>query len=46
MILFDDTEMFSSGTASKKIFDAPDADLMLIDSFLQKKNQTVIITFY
>jgi alkylated DNA repair dioxygenase AlkB len=37
MILFDDTEMFTSGTAGKKIFDAPDADLMLIDSFFSKE---------
>jgi alkylated DNA repair dioxygenase AlkB len=37
MILFDDTEMFSSGTAGKKIFDVPDADLMLIDSFFTKE---------
>jgi alkylated DNA repair dioxygenase AlkB len=37
MILFDDTEMFSSGTAGKKIFDLPDIDLMLIDSFFTKE---------
>jgi len=37
MILFNDTEMFSSGTAGKKIFDVPDADLMLIDSFFTKE---------
>lgn len=37
MILFNDTEMFSSGTAGKKIFDVPDADLMLIDNFFTKE---------
>nr|WP_315197512.1 alpha-ketoglutarate-dependent dioxygenase AlkB [uncultured Flavobacterium sp.] len=37
MILFNDTEMFSSGTAGKKIFDVPDADLMLIDCFFTKE---------
>jgi alkylated DNA repair dioxygenase AlkB len=36
MILFNDTEMFSSGRAGKKIFDIPDADLMLIDNFFTK----------
>lgn len=37
MILFDDTEMFTSGTSGKKIFDVPDAELMLIDSFFSKE---------
>jgi alkylated DNA repair dioxygenase AlkB len=37
MILFDDTEMFSSGIAGKKIFDVPDADLMLIEGFFTKE---------
>jgi len=37
MILFNDTEMFSSGTAGKKVFDVPDADLMLIDRFFTKE---------
>lgn len=37
MILFDDTDMFSSGTKGTKIFEAPDADLMLIDSFFTKE---------
>ena len=36
MILFNDTEMFSQGTAGKKVFDVPDADLMLIDGFFTK----------
>jgi alkylated DNA repair dioxygenase AlkB len=37
MILFNDTELFSSGTSGKKIFDVPDADLMLIDNFFTKE---------
>lgn len=37
MILFNDTEMFSQGTSGKKIFDVPDADLMLIDGFFTKE---------
>lgn len=37
MILFNDTEMFSSGTKGTKIFELPDADLMLIDSFFTKE---------
>lgn len=37
MILFDDTEMFSSGKAGKKVFEVPDADLMLIDRFFTKE---------
>lgn len=37
MKLFKDTEIFMSGTGGKKIFDLPDADLMLIDSFFTKE---------
>src|SRR6478752_3390227 len=37
MILFNDTEMFTSGTRGIKIFDVPDADLMLIDAFFTKE---------
>ncbi|PKB17604.1 hypothetical protein [Flavobacterium sp. 5] len=37
MILFNDTEMFTSGKSGKKIFDVPDADLMLIDGFFTKE---------
>ncbi len=37
MKLFDDTEIFTSGKGGKKIFDAPDADLMLIESFFSKE---------
>lgn len=37
MILFNDTELFTSGLRGKKIFDLPDCDLMLIDTFFTKK---------
>jgi alkylated DNA repair dioxygenase AlkB len=37
MNLFDDTEIFTSGTGGKKIFDLPDADLTLIDNFFSKE---------
>ena len=37
MTLFEDTEIFTSGNRGKKIFDLPDADLMLIDSFITKE---------
>lgn len=37
MLLFNDTEMFMSGTGGKKTFELPDADLMLIDSFFIKE---------
>ncbi|WP_310027437.1 alpha-ketoglutarate-dependent dioxygenase AlkB family protein [Flavobacterium arsenatis] len=37
MTLFEDTELFSSGKAGKKIFDLPDTDLMLVDNFIEKE---------
>jgi len=37
MILFDDTELFTSGNRGKKIFDLPDCDLVLIDQFIDKE---------
>ena len=37
MTLFDDTEIFTSGTNGKKFFDVPDADLVLIDNFFSKE---------
>jgi alkylated DNA repair dioxygenase AlkB len=37
MTLFDATDIFTSGTAGKKIFDLPDADVMLIDNFFNKE---------
>jgi alkylated DNA repair dioxygenase AlkB len=37
MRLFDDTELFSTGTGGKKVFDVPDADLLLIDNFFSKQ---------
>lgn len=37
MLLFEDTELFTPGTGGKKVFDLPDADLMLIDHFFTKE---------
>lgn len=37
MHLFDDTELFTSGTEGRKIFDLPDCELLLIDSFFNKE---------
>lgn len=37
MMLFDDTEIFSSGNGGRRIFDVPDADLLLIDNFFNKE---------
>jgi len=37
MMLFNDTELFSTGTGGKKLFDVPDADLFLIDNFFSKE---------
>lgn len=37
MILFNDTELFTSGSGGKKVFDLPDADLLLIDNFFTKE---------
>ncbi|CAD0007744.1 alpha-ketoglutarate-dependent dioxygenase AlkB family protein [Flavobacterium chungangense] len=37
MRLFNDTELFSTGTGGKKVFDVPDADLLLIDNFFPKQ---------
>ncbi|HEX8561601.1 MAG TPA: alpha-ketoglutarate-dependent dioxygenase AlkB [Flavobacterium sp.] len=37
MTLFDDTEIFTSGNGGKKIFDLPDAEVILIDSFFTKE---------
>lgn len=37
MTLFNDTEIFMSGTGGKKVFDLPDADVMLIDHFFSKQ---------
>lgn len=37
MTLFNDTEIFTSGKSGKRIFDLPDADLMLIDGFFTKE---------
>ena len=37
MMLFEDTEIFTSGTRGKKVFDLPDTKLMLIDNFFTKE---------
>jgi alkylated DNA repair dioxygenase AlkB len=37
MILFNDTEMFTSGNRGKKVYDRPDCDLLLIDNFFVKE---------
>ena len=37
MTLFNDTELFTSGTIGKKAFDLPDADLIQIDNFFTKE---------
>jgi alkylated DNA repair dioxygenase AlkB len=37
MTLFNDTEIFTSGSGGKKIFDLPDTELMLYDNFFIKE---------
>lgn len=37
MILFNDTELFTSGQGGRKEFDMPDTDLLLIDGFFSKE---------
>lgn len=37
MILFNDTELFTSGNRGKKFFDLPDTELMLYDNFFSKE---------
>lgn len=37
MTLFDDTELFASGTNGRLDFDLPDGDVMLIDNFFNKE---------
>ena len=37
MILFNDTELFTSGKGGKKYFDLPDTELMLYDNFFTKE---------
>jgi alkylated DNA repair dioxygenase AlkB len=40
MTLFNDTELFTTGTRGKKVFDLPDCELILIDGFFDKEHQT------
>lgn len=44
MKLFNDTELFSSGSGGKKQFDVPDADLLLIDNFFSKEESDYYYT--
>ncbi len=44
MTLFDDTEIFRSGTSGKKFFDLPDAEVLLIDSFFNKEESDYYYT--
>ncbi|TDD74696.1 alpha-ketoglutarate-dependent dioxygenase AlkB family protein [Flavobacterium caseinilyticum] len=37
MTLFNDTEIFTSGLAGKKVFDLPDTELLLHDNFFNKE---------
>lgn len=37
MTLFDDTDLFMSGTNGRKDFDLPNADVLLIDNFFSKE---------
>jgi alkylated DNA repair dioxygenase AlkB len=37
MNLFDDTDIFTSGNPHKKVFNVPDADLMLFEGFFSKQ---------
>jgi alkylated DNA repair dioxygenase AlkB len=37
MTLFNDTELFTTGLGGKKIFDIPDAELILIENFFTKE---------
>jgi len=37
LTLFDDTEIFRTGTGGRQIFDLPNADVMLIDNFFTKE---------
>ena len=37
MILFNDTDIFTTGTEGKKTYDLPDLELMKYDGFIQKE---------
>ena len=37
MKLFNDTDLFVTGTRGTREFDLPDADIMLIDNFFSKQ---------
>jgi len=44
MALFDDTQLFTSGTRGRKIFELPDAEVMLIDNFFSKEESDYYYT--
>ncbi|RRJ88140.1 alpha-ketoglutarate-dependent dioxygenase AlkB family protein [Flavobacterium macacae] len=44
MLLFEDTELFSSGKSGKTVFDLPDTDLMLFDCFFSKEESDEFYT--
>ncbi len=46
MILFNDTEIFTSGSGGKKVFDLPDTELMLYDNFFTKEESDHYYTTY
>lgn len=41
MTLFEDIELFSSGRGGKKVFEVPDAELILIDNFIPKEESDI-----
>lgn len=45
MLLFDDTELFYSGTRGQKTYDLPDCDLLLIDNFFSKQESDTYYNF-
>ena len=45
MTLFNDTELFTTGSGGKKIFDLPDTELILIDNFFSKEESDHFYVF-
>ncbi len=37
MMLFDDTDLFTTGNSTKKTYDFPDLELLLVDNFIAKE---------
>lgn len=44
MLLFNDTDMFTCGTAPKKSYEMPDLELMLYDGFINKNEADIYYT--